>query len=60
MARAKPHIRIPSVEGQLGYPQDLVERYRKGNGSGRANGTPKPPSKPAKPDAPARGSRRSS
>jgi hypothetical protein len=28
MARVKPHIRIPSVEGQLGYPPDLVERYR--------------------------------
>lgn len=34
----KTHIRIPSVEGQLGYPGDLVERYKEGAGNGSSNG----------------------
>jgi hypothetical protein len=25
--RSKPHIRIPSAEGSLGVPADLVEQY---------------------------------
>jgi hypothetical protein len=37
MAR-KTHIRIPSVEGQLGYPRDLVEKYKQGAGNGDSNG----------------------
>jgi hypothetical protein len=38
MPPRKTHIRIPSVEGQLGYPPDLVKQYKNGNGNGNGSG----------------------
>jgi hypothetical protein len=28
----KTHIKIPSVEGELGYPSDLIDQYKQGSG----------------------------